>query len=90
MTQVRPPRWSDDRFELDRAHAAMIFRELRMQEPLEQYLDAFETYRTVVENLIEGTVDLSQLSDQATDVLTDPDLLVAVRYLASPHCLWTT
>jgi hypothetical protein len=62
----------------------MIFRELRMQEPLEQYLDAFDTYRTVVENLIEGTVDLSQLSDQAMDVLTDPDLLVAVRYLASP------
>jgi hypothetical protein len=55
-----------------------------MQEPLEQYLDAFDEYRTAVENLIESTVDLSQLSEQAVDVLTDPDLLVAVRYLASP------
>jgi hypothetical protein len=84
MTQVQPPRWSDDQFELDRSQAVATFRELRVQEPLEQYLDAFDGYRTAVENLIESTVDLSRLSDQAVDVLADPDLLVAVRYLASP------
>jgi hypothetical protein len=84
MTQVQPPSWSDDQFEWDRAKAVTTFRELRMQEPLEQYLDAFDGYRTAVENLIESTVDLSQLSDRALDVLTDPHLLVAVRYLASP------
>ncbi|WP_205775957.1 XamI family restriction endonuclease [Micromonospora tulbaghiae] len=55
-----------------------------MHEPLEQYLEAFDEYRDAVENLIEGTVDLSQLSDQAVDYLTDPHLLTAVRYLASP------
>lgn len=84
MTQVQPPIWTDDRFELDRSQAVAAFRELRIQEPLEQYLDAFDGYRTAVENLIESTVDLSQLSKQAVDVLADPELLVAVRYLASP------
>lgn len=55
-----------------------------MQEPLEQYLNAFDDYRAAVENLIEKTVDLSRLTDEAVEVLTDPALLVAVRYLASP------
>lgn len=55
-----------------------------MHEPLEQYLEAFDSYRDAVENLIEGTVDLSQLSDQAVELLTQPDLLTAIRYLASP------
>ncbi len=55
-----------------------------MHEPLEQYLEAFDEYRDAVEDLIEGTVDLSQLSTQAVEYLTDPNLLTAVRYLASP------
>ncbi|MEE9964712.1 MAG: XamI family restriction endonuclease [Propionicimonas sp.] len=60
------------------------FREIRMSEPLEQYLETFDEYRSTVENLIEGTVDLTTLSDEAIDYLTDPDLLTAIRYLASP------
>ncbi|WP_201023212.1 XamI family restriction endonuclease [Serinicoccus chungangensis] len=55
-----------------------------MHEPLEQYLETFDQYRTAVENLIEGTVDLSRLSDEAVEYVTDPHLLTAVRYLASP------
>jgi hypothetical protein len=84
MPPIIPPRWDDARFEADRGIAIAAFREVRMQEPLEQYLNAFDDYRTAVENLIEKTVDLSRLSDEAVDVLTDPDLLIAVRYLASP------
>lgn len=84
MTQVPPPRWNDARFEKDRQAAIEAFRQVRMQEPLEQYLTAFDERRTDVENLIEATVDLSQLSEQATDLLTDPGTLDAVRYLASP------
>lgn len=55
-----------------------------MQEPLEAYLEAFERYRTAVEELLESTVDLSMLTDQAVEVLANEDVLTAVRYLASP------
>ncbi len=79
-----PPRWSDEELERDRQKAIHIFRERRMQEPLEQYLDAFEVRRDAVENLIESTVDLTGLLDQAVDVLSDPELLTAARYLAGP------
>lgn len=79
-----PPRWSKEEFEADRDQAIEAFREQRMGEPLELYLDAFDTYREAVETLLETTVDLSRLSDAAIDVLTDPELLIAVRYLAGP------
>lgn len=84
MAQVPVPRWTSDELEEDAAIAVRNFREVRMQEPLEQYLEAFDSYRDAVENLIEGTVDLSTLSDEAVEVLTDPHMLTAVRYLASP------
>lgn len=83
MTQ-RAPRWSEDVLEVDASEAIRLFRETRMQEPLEAYLDYFEEYRQQVETLIEGTVDLTTLSDQAVDLLTQPAQLTAIRYLASP------
>jgi hypothetical protein len=55
-----------------------------MQEPLEAYLEAFEQYRSAAENLLELTVDLTELAAHAVEVLTDDDLLLAVRYLAGP------
>lgn len=84
MTPADSPRWSDEQFEQERQKAIHVFRERRMQEPLEQYLEAFEVRRDAVENLIELTVDLTTLRDQAVEVLTDADLLRAVRYLAGP------
>ncbi len=84
MSQVRPPRWDDQRFEQDRQFAIEQFRKVRMREPLEQYLVAFEQHRLAVETLLETTADLSRLSELATEVLTDPVSLQAVRYLAGP------
>jgi hypothetical protein len=84
MAQVPPPRWSDDELAADVSTAIQNFREIRMSEPLEQYLETFDEYRTTVEDLIEGTVDLTTLSDEAIEYLTDPHLLTAIRYLASP------
>jgi hypothetical protein len=55
-----------------------------MAEPLEAYLGYFDQVRAAVENLLEMTVDLSTITDSAIEVLTDPDLLEAVRYLAGP------
>lgn len=84
MSQARPPRWDDQRFELDRQFAIQQFRKVRMLEPLEQYLAAFEEHRAAVETLLEATEDLSRLSELAIEVLTDPVSLQAVRYLAGP------
>lgn len=84
MSLVPPPRWNDGELEEARQEAIAHFRDQRMQEPLEDYLDAFDMFRGKVEELLEATVDLSQISDQAVDVLTDPALLEAVRYLPGP------
>jgi hypothetical protein len=85
VTQADPPRWSDEQLEIDRTIAIARFREQRLQEPLEQYLDCFDRYRGAFENLLETTVDLTRLSRSTTiDILTNAELLEAVRYLAGP------
>jgi hypothetical protein len=81
---VPPPRWREADLEAARQTAIEAFRSERMQEPLEAYLEAFDEYRGAVEDLLEATVDLTQLSESTEQVLTDPALLEAVRYLAGP------
>lgn len=76
--------WDSARLESDRLAAIDVFRRERMTEPLEQYVEAFDDHRAAVEDLLEQTVDLSQLADPPVDVLTDQALLDAVRYLAGP------
>ncbi|KMV22081.1 XamI family restriction endonuclease [Mycobacterium heckeshornense] len=85
MTPAAPPHWSKEQFAEAAEKARKAFVEQRMQEPLEQYLDRFEEFRLTIEELIEGTVDLSQLSEQAVDLLTmSPDMQTSIRYLAAP------
>jgi hypothetical protein len=84
MSPTPPPLWTDEELELDRRVAMTAFREERLQEPLEQYLETFDTYRGAVEDLLEATVDLTSLSSSNFSVLTDPALLEALRYLAGP------
>lgn len=81
---VTPPRWSNQDLDDARLVAIDLFRQQRMAEPLEAYLGYFDQVRAAVENLLEMTVDLSTITDSAIEVLTDPDLLEAVRYLAGP------
>jgi hypothetical protein len=84
MTAVAPPVWTDGDLLEQSAAAIQLFRDLRMREPLEAYLDQFDARRAAVENLIETTADLTQLSERATAVLADEDMQEAVRYLAGP------
>ena len=84
MPQVPPPRWSEDQLKEHAAEAVRKFREVRMHEPLEQYLEQFDSFRGTLEELIECTVDLSLLRDQAAEQLSQADVLTAVRYLAGP------
>ncbi len=81
---TEPPRWSDEQLQTDLAQAIASFRRERLEEPLEEYLEAFDTFLGHVEDLFETTVDLTELADRALSVLTDPALLRAFRYLAGP------
>jgi len=81
---TEPPVWTREQLEIDRVKAIGLFRKERMEEPLEDYLEAFDEYQGHIEELLETTVDLAQLEGTALDVLTDPHLLEAFRYLAAP------
>lgn len=76
--------WLHEQLEADRLVSEEVFRRERMQEPLEAYLDAFEEVQDAVENLLESTIDLSLLNEQALNILTDSPLLEAFRYLPGP------
>lgn len=81
---LAPPRWTSQQLDDERRQAEEHFRTERMEEPLEEYLDHFETVQSILEDLIETTVDLTQLDEQALTVLSDPKLLDGVRYLTGP------
>ncbi len=81
---IDPPRWSEAEFERDRKEAIAIFRHERLEEPLEAYLELFDAYQGVFEELLEITVDLTALHEKGTEVLTDSRLLETLRYVAGP------
>jgi hypothetical protein len=84
MSTVPPPRRTAEQLEIARLASIALFRKERMQEPLEQYLQAFDHDRGAVEDLLAATVDLTVINGPALDILTDPSLLTALRYLAGP------
>jgi hypothetical protein len=65
-------------------HAIAIFRRERLEEPLEAYLELFDKYQGVFEDLLETTVDLTALNEKRAEVLTDGRLLATLRYVAGP------
>jgi hypothetical protein len=81
---IDPPVWSSERLEAERQKARVAFSKERLEEPLEDYLEAFDTYQGYVEEVLETTVDLSDLHTSALDVLGDARLLEVFRYLAAP------
>ena len=72
---IEPPRWSADELVAGSEQAKAIFRKERMEEPLEDYLEAFDEWQGVVEELFETTVDLTDMDVSATDIVTDKRLL---------------
>ena len=85
MTHVAPPSWSEAEFAAQIARATEIFKNKRIEEPLELYSDLFDRYRDSVENLLEESVDLKELATVVREYITDPDKRYALRYLASPR-----
>jgi hypothetical protein len=83
-TFTPPPRWSAERLEREVASAIESFRREREQEPREQYLEHIDESLGTFEELIELTVDLSELRERAVEVVTRPELLEALRFVAGP------
>ncbi len=79
-----PPVWSDHQLESDRLKAESHFRDSRYTEPLEMYLEMFDHYQGVVEDVMEETVDLTDLDGCIVDLMSDPDKREVFRYLSGP------
>lgn len=84
MPLVDPPHWTDGELEQERRRAIELFRNERLTEPVERYIQAFDNYAASVDRLMRESQDLQALRDVAQSVLTDEDLLEAFRYLAGP------
>lgn len=67
-----------------RLEAIKNFRAERLEEPLEDYLEAFDTYLGTTEELLEASVDLTELGERATEIATNKSLLKTLRYIAAP------
>jgi hypothetical protein len=80
----QPRRWTADELERDGLEATEIFRKERLEEPLEDYLEAFDECLGNVEDLFETTIDLTELDETAIQFLTDPKLFGVFRYLPGP------
>ncbi len=79
-----PPVWSRDDLDRERLRAEAHFCDSRDLEPLEVYLELFDKYRGVVEEVMEETVDLRDLDKVALALMSDPFKREVVRYLTGP------
>lgn len=76
--------WSEEELEAARKAAIQLFRQSRVQEPLDAYLASFDDYSGILEDLLEQTVDLSRLRTHALDVVTDSKAQEALRFITGP------
>ena len=79
-----PPPWTEEELEAARTEAIELFRKRRTEEPVEDYLEAFDQYQGVLEELLEATVDLTADAGTMVGVVSEPKLLEAFRYLSGP------
>lgn len=76
--------WTRDELEADRLLSQDEFRRERLKEPLEAYVALFDQIERAMARLLDETLDLSALDDQALTVLSSPALQEALRYLVGP------
>ena len=82
---VNLPRvWNDEQLDVDRVRSKNLFREDRLREPLEAYLDQFEDARDGFDDLLATSVDLTQLREKALEIVSSKRLFTALRYLPGP------
>ncbi|MGW4412752.1 XamI family restriction endonuclease [Nonomuraea sp. NPDC004702] len=76
--------WTETQLESHRRRSIEIFRNERFREPLEQYLGFFDKGREAVASILEISVDLTRIREEAAAILGDAELVDAARYLCSP------
>ena len=85
--------WTEAALERDRRRALEAFVEDRLREPLDVYAELFDDAQDAVEELLEGTLDLTLLLPERAaderrrrllDVVRDGAQFYAFRYLAGP------
>lgn len=81
---IPPPAWTSEQLEAARLRSAEYFREGRHTEPLESYLDIFDQYQGVVEEVLEETVDLTRVEQAAEALFTDKRKQEVLRYVSGP------
>lgn len=82
---IDPPVWSADDLGRLVEGAKAAFRRERLEEPLERYLDEFEKWQGIFEEIFEASVDLTRLDEDAfRELLPGKQHLEAFRYLAGP------
>ncbi len=82
---IDPPFWEDEQLDADRSRAIAAFSKERLEEPLEDYLKAFDEYLGHIEEFLKSTANLRSINrETALDVLSNPRLLDVFRYLAGP------
>jgi len=81
---VSPPKWDEKRLGNDRALAVVIFRDQRMSEPLDTYLEFYEAAYATFSDVMEASNDLRDCRGTADELLLDKDRLDVTRYIASP------
>ena len=79
-----PPVWTRQELDDERKSALEHFRQSRHTEPLDLYLELFDDYRDVVEEVLEQTVDLARLREEAVNLLADKRKFEVIRYLSGP------
>ena len=81
---IPPPVWNSTQLDQASQRAEEHFRESRHTEPLEVYLDVFDEYQGIVEEVMEETVDLTRLEECALGIMTDSRKREVFRYLSGP------
>ena len=93
MSLSDPPRWTTEEFDEQRELARQVFRSQRLNESQGVYSETFSECLQYVKALLEKTRWLSLLTaahgsqtadPELMEVLTDSDLLEALRYVVGP------
>lgn len=81
---VPPTLWSAEQLDADRNTSIQLFRDERLAEPVQQYLQAFRDSRAAVGDLFTKTQDLGDLDSLENEDLATRTTIDALRYLAAP------
>jgi hypothetical protein len=82
-----PRRWSLAELQADAGIARERFRANRLDEPLDLYIEFFDAFVPVFDQLVGRLEDLgddSLVAEQLADIMANPNAKIALRYLTAP------